>query len=87
MFVDVLKILLKVIADILFVEKYLLEVLLYHSQYASQFYVSKSCNYEVSYCVILVTYQYRKFNVKPLHELGRLALSFIWFSKSDLPMR
>ena len=77
MFVDVLKILLEVIADVLFVEKYLLEVLLYHSQYASQFYVSKSCNNEVSYCVILVTYQYRKFNVKPLHELGRLALGFI----------
>ena len=77
MLIDVLQILLKVVADVLFVEKYLLEVFFDHCKNASQFDIPKSSNNKVSYSVILVTYQYREFNVETLHELSRLALRFI----------
>jgi len=55
MFIDNFDVLLKVIANILYIIKYLVEVFFNSSQNTSQLNIANTSYHEISYCLVLIT--------------------------------
>jgi len=82
-----LEVIFKVGGEHLELKEYFLEVLLDERKNPYQLYISEPWHDIISYRVVLVPYQQRKFDVKPFHNLPVFGATVFWCLQFDLPMR